>query len=183
VLHTVAGEHSYHAVGPSRWANGKLTAPLGGADICRSPGRSFFRDGRGHGQSVHRLPCCSTTSSRGPGKGGIASIPRHLDEVKALAAWMTWKTATVNVPFGGAKGGVICDPKRMSKSELERMTRRAYASEILPSSGPPGHSRAGRLNRRADHGRGLWTLMPMTVAILRTALSPESLFPSGFRRT
>src|SRR2546427_4381229 len=48
---------------------------------------------------------------------------------------MTWKTATVNVPFGGAKGGVICDPKRMSKSELERMTRR-YASEILPIIGP-----------------------------------------------
>jgi len=49
--------------------------------------------------------------------------------------WMTWKTAAVNVPFGGAKGGVVCDPKRMSKSELERMTRR-YASEILPIIGP-----------------------------------------------
>src|ERR1700693_2133843 len=74
--------------------------------------------------------------SRGPGKGGIRFHPNvTLDEVKALAAWMTWKTATVNVPFGGAKGGVICDPKRMSKSELERMTRR-YASEILPIIGP-----------------------------------------------
>src|ERR1700751_1450287 len=74
--------------------------------------------------------------SRGPGKGGIRFHPNvTLDEVKALAAWMTWKTATVNVPFGGAKGGVICDPKRMSKSELERMTRR-YASEILPLIGP-----------------------------------------------
>ncbi|MCU1315793.1 MAG: Glutamate dehydrogenase, partial [Candidatus Acidoferrum typicum] len=74
--------------------------------------------------------------SRGPGKGGIRYHPNvTLDEVKALAAWMTWKTATVNVPFGGAKGGVICDPKRMSKSELERMTRR-YASEILPIIGP-----------------------------------------------
>ncbi len=74
--------------------------------------------------------------SRGPGKGGIRYHPNvTLDEVKALAAWMTWKTATVNVPFGGAKGGVICDPKRMSKSELERMTRR-YASEILPLIGP-----------------------------------------------
>src|SRR5258708_7520482 len=74
--------------------------------------------------------------SRGPGKGGIRYHPGvTLDEVKALAAWMTWKTATVNVPFGGAKGGVICDPKRMSKSELERMTRR-YASEILPIIGP-----------------------------------------------
>jgi glutamate dehydrogenase (NAD(P)+) len=74
--------------------------------------------------------------SRGPGKGGIRFHPNvTLDEVKALAAWMTWKTAMVNVPFGGAKGGVICDPKRMSKSELERMTRR-YASEILPIIGP-----------------------------------------------
>jgi len=74
--------------------------------------------------------------SRGPGKGGIRYHPSvTLDEVKALAAWMTWKTAVVNVPFGGAKGGVICDPKRMSKSELERMTRR-YASEILPLIGP-----------------------------------------------
>src|SRR6202166_5352236 len=74
--------------------------------------------------------------SRGPGKGGIRYHPGvTLDEVKALAAWMTWKTAVVNVPFGGAKGGIICDPKRMSKSELERMTRR-FASEILPIIGP-----------------------------------------------
>jgi len=74
--------------------------------------------------------------SRGPGKGGIRYHPGvTLDEVKALAAWMTWKTAVVNVPFGGAKGGIICDPKRMSKSELERMTRR-FASEILPLIGP-----------------------------------------------
>ncbi len=74
--------------------------------------------------------------ARGPGKGGIRYHPNvTLDEVKALAAWMTWKTATVNIPFGGAKGGIICDPKRMSKGELERMTRR-YASEILPIIGP-----------------------------------------------
>ncbi len=74
--------------------------------------------------------------ARGPSKGGIRYHPSvTLDEVKALAAWMTWKTATVNIPYGGGKGGVICDPKRMSKSELERMTRR-YASEILPLIGP-----------------------------------------------
>src|SRR6201993_3726913 len=74
--------------------------------------------------------------ARGPGKGGIRFHPNvTLDEVKALAAWMTWKTAVVNVPFGGAMGGVICDPKRMSKSELERLTRR-FASEILPLIGP-----------------------------------------------
>jgi glutamate dehydrogenase (NAD(P)+) len=74
--------------------------------------------------------------ARGPAKGGIRYHPGvTLDEVKALAMWMTWKTATVNIPFGGGKGGVICDPKRMSKSELERMTRR-FASEILPIIGP-----------------------------------------------
>src|SRR5712675_272563 len=74
--------------------------------------------------------------ARGPAKGGIRYHPGvTLDEVKALASWMTWKTAVVNVPFGGAKGGIICDPKRMSKSELERMTRR-FASEILPLIGP-----------------------------------------------
>src|ERR1700732_5096017 len=74
--------------------------------------------------------------SRGPGKGGIRYHPNvTLDEVKALATWMTWKTATVNIPYGGGKGGVICDPKRMSKSELERMTRR-FASEIFPIIGP-----------------------------------------------
>jgi len=74
--------------------------------------------------------------ARGPAKGGIRFHPNvTLDEVKALAAWMTWKTATVNIPFGGSKGGVICDPKRMSRGELERMTRR-YASEILPLIGP-----------------------------------------------
>src|SRR5437762_5345506 len=74
--------------------------------------------------------------SRGLGQGRICfHAADSLDEVRALAAWMTWKTATVNVPFGGAKGGVLCGPKRMSKSELERMTRR-YASEILPIIGP-----------------------------------------------
>ena len=74
--------------------------------------------------------------ARGPAKGGIRYHPNvTLDEVKALATWMTWKTAAVNIPFGGGKGGVICAPKRMSKPELERMTRR-YASEILPVIGP-----------------------------------------------
>ncbi len=74
--------------------------------------------------------------ARGPGKGGLRYHPNvSLDEVKGLAAWMSWKCATVNIPFGGAKGGVICDPKRMSKGELERMTRR-YVCEILPLIGP-----------------------------------------------
>jgi glutamate dehydrogenase (NAD(P)+) len=74
--------------------------------------------------------------ARGPAKGGIRYHPNvTLDEVKALASWMTWKCATVGIPYGGGKGGVICDPKRMSKDELERLTRR-YAFEIAPIIGP-----------------------------------------------
>jgi glutamate dehydrogenase (NAD(P)+) len=74
--------------------------------------------------------------ARGPAKGGIRYAPDvTLDEVRALASWMTWKCAVVNIPFGGAKGGVICDPKAMSQGELERMTRR-YTSEIIDFIGP-----------------------------------------------
>jgi len=74
--------------------------------------------------------------ARGPGKGGIRYSPDvTLDEVRALASWMTWKCAVVNIPFGGAKGGVICDPKKLSKGELERMTRR-YTAELLDYLGP-----------------------------------------------
>ncbi len=74
--------------------------------------------------------------ARGPAKGGIRFAPDvHLDEVRALAAWMTWKCAVVNVPFGGGKGGVICDPRRLSQGELERLTRR-YAANLLEIIGP-----------------------------------------------
>ena len=76
------------------------------------------------------------SQARGPAKGGIRYSPDvTLDEVRALASWMTWKCAVVNIPFGGAKGGVICDPKKMSQGELERMTRR-YTSEIIEFIGP-----------------------------------------------
>ena len=74
--------------------------------------------------------------ARGPSKGGIRYHPSvTLDEVKALAMWMTWKCSLMGLPFGGAKGGVICDPKSFSLSELERMTRR-YTSEIINDIGP-----------------------------------------------
>jgi glutamate dehydrogenase (NAD(P)+) len=74
--------------------------------------------------------------ARGPSKGGIRYHPDvTLDEVKSLAMWMTWKCALMGIPFGGAKGGVICNPKRMSRMELEKMTRR-YTSEIINEIGP-----------------------------------------------
>ena len=74
--------------------------------------------------------------ARGPSKGGIRYHPDVTrDEVKALSMWMTWKCALMGIPFGGAKGGVVCDPKQLSRSELERMTRR-YTSEIINEIGP-----------------------------------------------
>jgi glutamate dehydrogenase/leucine dehydrogenase len=90
-------------------------------------------DGHIHRFEAYRV---QHSSVRGPAKGGIRYHPQvTLDEVKALATWMTWKCAVVNIPFGGAKGGVTCDPKHLSQHELERITRR-YTSAILPLIGP-----------------------------------------------
>ncbi len=76
------------------------------------------------------------STARGPGKGGIRYAPEvSLDEVRALASWMTWKCAVVNIPFGGAKGGVICDPRHLSQGELERITRR-YTASLIEFIGP-----------------------------------------------
>src|SRR5882757_9699444 len=75
-------------------------------------------------------------TSRGPAKGGIRfDLNVTIEEVKALAAWMTWKCAVVNIPFGGGKGGVVCDPLKMSVGELERLTRR-YTASIIQTLGP-----------------------------------------------
>ena len=90
-------------------------------------------NGKIHCFEGHRV---QHSTSRGPAKGGIRYHPNvTLGEVKALATWMTWKCAVVNIPYGGGKGGVTCNPKQMSKGELERLTRR-YASAILPLIGP-----------------------------------------------
>jgi glutamate dehydrogenase (NAD(P)+) len=88
--------------------------------------------------------------NRGPAKGGIRYGPDvTLDEVKALAMWMTWKCAVVSIPFGGAKGGVICDPKHMSPGELERLTRR-YTTEISIVIGPHSDIPAPDINTNSQ---------------------------------
>ena len=85
-------------------------------------------------------------TSRGPAKGGIRfDMNVTLDEVKALAAWMTWKCAVVNIPFGGSKGGVVCDPAQLSNAELERITRR-YTSAIIDTLGPDSDVPAPDMN-------------------------------------
>jgi glutamate dehydrogenase/leucine dehydrogenase len=79
---------------------------------------------------------CQYNNARGPTKGGVRYHPDVTEEeVVALAAWMTWKCALLDLPYGGAKGGIICDPRKLSENELERMTRR-YTSEIMPILGP-----------------------------------------------
>ncbi|GCE47766.1 glutamate dehydrogenase (NAD(P)+) [Thermosporothrix hazakensis] len=84
--------------------------------------------------------------NRGPAKGGIRFSPEvSLDEVRALAMWMTWKCAVVGIPYGGAKGGVICDPHKMSMAEIERLTRR-YATEISILIGPDSDIPAPDMN-------------------------------------
>jgi glutamate dehydrogenase (NAD(P)+) len=90
------------------------------------------------------------SKSRGPGKGGIRYHPDvTADEVKALASWMTWKCAVVDVPFGGAKGGVVCDPKRLTKDELRRVTRR-FIAELGDEIGPHSDIPAPDVNTTAE---------------------------------
>ena len=90
-------------------------------------------DGREFVFTGHRV---QHSIDRGLAKGGLRYHPRvDLNEVRALAMWMTWKSALVNIPYGGAKGGVTCNPKQMSAPELERLTRR-FTAELFPIIGP-----------------------------------------------
>ena len=122
------------------YAAGKLNLDEGLRQFLRHPRREvtvyvpvFMDSGRLQVFTGYRV---QHNISRGPSKGGIRFAPDvTLNEVKALAAWMTWKCAVVNVPFGGAKGGVICDPTQMSSGELERLTRR-YTAELFEFLGP-----------------------------------------------
>ena len=95
--------------------------------------------------------------ARGPAKGGIRYHPMvSLDEVKALAMWMTWKCAVADIPYGGAKGGVAFDPKTLSQAELERLTRR-YATDISLLIGPESDIPAPDVNTNPRSWPGLWT--------------------------
>ena len=103
--------------------------------IVRSPFTSLFKWIADVSRSL-RVSASSTTLLADRQRAESDFSPDvTIDEVRALAAWMTWKCAVVNVPFGGGKGGIICDPFKMSKLELERMTRR-YTSELLDFIGP-----------------------------------------------
>ncbi len=118
----------------------KLKLDDGMRKILKSPAREItvnipvqLDDGRLEVFTGYRV---QHSIARGPGKGGIRFAPDvTLDEVRALASWMTWKCAVVNIPFGGAKGGVICHPNLLSDMELERITRR-YTAEIIEFLGP-----------------------------------------------
>ncbi len=123
-------------------------------EILRQPKRELtvhfpvrLDNGRIHTFTGYRV---QHNVNRGPAKGGIRYSPDvTLDEVKALAMWMAWKCAVVGIPFGGAKGGVICDPKHMSPAELERMTRR-YTTEISIIIGPHGDIPAPDVNTNSQ---------------------------------
>ncbi|MCS7025631.1 MAG: Glu/Leu/Phe/Val dehydrogenase [Bryobacteraceae bacterium] len=118
----------------------KLGLDDGMRKVLRSPAREItvsipvmLDDGRLEVFTGYRV---QHSIARGPAKGGIRYAPDvTLDEVRALASWMTWKCAVVNIPFGGGKGGVVCDPTVLSQAELERITRR-YTAEIIEFIGP-----------------------------------------------
>src|SRR5256884_9048658 len=97
-------------------------------------------------------------TTRGPSKGGIQYHPSvSLDEMKALAMWMTWKCAIAGIPYGGAKGGVVVDPKSLSFGELERLTRRVAAGIGAPIRAGRGVAAAGPRNREQILGPGIGT--------------------------
>jgi glutamate dehydrogenase (NAD(P)+) len=117
----------------------------------------------------------------GPAKGGIRYHPGvTLDEVTALAAWMTWKCAVAHIPFGGGKGGVICDPSRMSRRELEALTRR-YIAEIIDSIGPEKDVTAPDVNTNDQIMRGSWIPTACTSATRKPPWSRGSQLSSEAR--
>jgi glutamate dehydrogenase (NAD(P)+) len=135
-------------------AAAKLSLDEGMRKVLKAPAREItvnipvlLDDGRLEVFTGYRV---QHSIARGPGKGGIRYAPDvTLDEVRALASWMTWKCAVVNIPFGGAKGGVICNPSIMSDGELERLTRR-YTAGIIEMIGPERDVPAPDVNTNAQ---------------------------------
>ncbi len=135
----------------------RLKLDDGMCKVLRSPAREItvhipvqLDDGRLEIFTGYRV---QHSIARGPAKGGIRYAPDvTLDEVRALASWMTWKCAVVNIPFGGGKGGVVVDPHVLSDAELEKLTRR-YTAEIIDFIGPERDVPAPDVNTNAqDHG-------------------------------
>ena len=119
--------------------------------------------------------------ARGPAKGGIRYHPGvTLDEVTALAFWMTWKCAVVDLPFGGGKGGVTCDPSKLSLGELERLTRR-YAAEIIEVIGPDKDVPAPDVGTNAQTMAWVMDTVSMHCARTRRPSSPASRCASADR--
>ena len=131
-------ESQARAFRPGRAESSTSTKACGGYCVIRTARSSCTSRCRWTTATSKCSPAtgCSIRSRAVRPKGGIRYAPDvTLDEVRALASWMTWKCAVVNIPFGGAKGGVICDPHKMSMGELERMTRR-YTAELIEFIGP-----------------------------------------------
>ena len=151
-------------------AAAKLNLEDGMRKILKSPAREItvnipvmLDDGRVEVFTGYRV---QHSIARGPGKGGIRYAPDvTLDEVRALASWMTWKCAVVNIPFGGAKGGVICQPNMMSEGELERMTRR-YTAEIIEFLGPERDVPAPDVN--TNDKTMAWIMDPYSMHVRQT---------------
>jgi glutamate dehydrogenase (NAD(P)+) len=139
---SIENEHNPWLAAAARFDEAAMRLHLddGMCKVLRSPAKEItvhipvqLDDGRIEVFTGYRV---QHSIARGPSKGGIRFSPDvTLDEVRALASWMTWKCAVVNIPFGGGKGGVICDPHILSDAELEKLTRR-YAAEIIDFIGP-----------------------------------------------
>ena len=150
---------------------------------ARVDGQLPGADGRRHSPHVFTGYRVQHNINRGPAKGGIRyDADVSLDEVRALAMWMTWKCAVVDIPFGGAKGGVIVDPKQLSATELERLTRR-YATEISILIGPNSDIPAPDVNTNSRRRwPGSWTPTRCTRATRSPRSSPASRWRSAAAR-
>jgi glutamate dehydrogenase (NAD(P)+) len=171
-----AQEHNPWVSAEARFDNAaeKLNLDAGTRKILRSPTRELtvnipvmLDDGRLEVFTGYRV---QHSIARGPGKGGVRFAPNvSLDEVRALASWMTWKCAVVNIPFGGAKGGVICDPSKMSSGELERLTRR-YTAQIIEIIGPDRDIPAPDVNTNEQTMAWIMDTYSMHMGVATTAV-------------